>query len=198
MIFCGADLSLKRSALVFIDENGDYVRTSTFGKAEEKKLKSVPEGEFLKLFWNWVCSQIEGESDGVMIALEHYAMTQKDNVGAHRLHELGGIFKCAAAFSGVIIVLVYPGTLKKFVTGGGHADKLKVFKRIVLEFNENVETDDEADATGLAVFMYMAWCRFCGMSTGEPKFRIDVVDKYLKENGALFKDIAAWRKKNAY
>ena len=79
--------------------------------------------------------------------LENYAFSSPFQREA--LAELGGVFKLACANNNVIVVMIPPTSLKKFVTGGGKAKKdemrLYAYKKWGIEF----ETNDEVDAYAL-------------------------------------------------
>lgn len=53
------------------------------------------------------------------------------------------------ALRGVEHTSVHSMTLKKFVTGHGHADKQKMLAAVRKNYKADVQTDDEADAVGL-------------------------------------------------
>jgi crossover junction endodeoxyribonuclease RuvC len=51
-----------------------------------------------------------------------------------------------------------PTTLKKFITGKGNAEKSMILKEVYKRFGIECETDDEADAVGLAVLGATYFC----------------------------------------
>jgi len=196
MIFIGADLSVRRSAFVLLNDGGVHLSTLLFGTGVGKETKKLNSVDFLCAFHNFVSSilvtyKVLGDKSGddLVIAVEDYAFTQSENKGSHRLHEVGGVFRLAvgeniSAVSGFITVP--QGSLKRFVTGKGNSPKLEVFKQVLLEWDNTIKTDDEADAYGLAKLARLVWRVHKGIDDDNSKLRRDCAAKLIEDGRVLF------------
>ncbi len=85
-----------------------------------------------------------------LVLVEGYSLMSK-GAGHHDTTELGGVLRREIWFrAGVRAVEVPPGTLKKFATGKGNANKTVVVSRVALRWGVEFGTDDEYDAYALA------------------------------------------------
>lgn len=67
------------------------------------------------------------------------------------LGEFGGVLRLLLVRSGLRVVDVPPSTLKRWATGKGNAGKAAVVSALTKRYGRTFETDNEADAFGLAV-----------------------------------------------
>ena len=142
-IFVGIDPSYKSTGLILIDQDGDLVKEMNFSinehdEIEEKLLEFEETIKFIPSIVRLQSVFIEGPS---------YMSNGKFVLQMGALHFLLRVFLFRHE---IPFKVISPGTLKKFVTGNGHAKKdlmlLKVYKKWGVEF----EIDDLADAYGLA------------------------------------------------
>jgi hypothetical protein len=85
-----------------------------------------------------------------LVAIEGYAhgsAFEREHMG-----ELGGYLKLLLWQAGVPYLIVPPGVLKKYVTGKGNAAKAIMLKEVYRRWGYDTESDDQADAYGLARF----------------------------------------------
>ena len=99
----------------------------------------------------WYDSHLQAllEHAPTYVAVEGYAYG-KINKG-HDIGELGGVLRLAMFRKGVKFTVVPPGTLKKFVTGSGKGSKSPIALNLYKRWGLDVEQEDMADATGLAL-----------------------------------------------
>lgn len=83
-----------------------------------------------------------------LIVIEGYSHASAHQ--AHQAGELGGILRRLFHVYGIRWVDVAPGTLKKFVTGKGNADKSMILLNVYKRWGVELKNHDEADAFGLA------------------------------------------------
>ena len=72
---------------------------------------------------------------------------------AESIGELSGVIRLNLYRRRIPYLVVPPSTLKKFVTGHGHAEKRDVIAAINERFGTEVTDDNVADAGGLALFV---------------------------------------------
>lgn len=81
-----------------------------------------------------------------LVVVEDYALGAPGRLSLIRLGEIGGIVRTWLFEQDYRIALVSPGTVKRFATGKGNADKYAMIRRAIeLGARGNVN-DDEADA----------------------------------------------------
>ena len=88
------------------------------------------------------------EAQPRVVMIEGYAFGSTSGKVADRA-ELGGLTRWHCVDYTPLIFEVAPSTLKKFITGGGKADKDQVLKLVFKNWGVDVQTSDEADAYGL-------------------------------------------------
>lgn len=84
-----------------------------------------------------------------MVVIESYATCRQSNT-ANKLGELGGLLRWMLLRKCDQIIEVPPTRLKKFVTGKGNSQKSVMIKHVDKRWGFDTESDDEADAFGLA------------------------------------------------
>lgn len=84
-----------------------------------------------------------------LVAIEGYAYGKF--MKREALGELGGVLRLALYDLRVPYIVIAPSSMKKFVTGKGNADKDEVMTAVSEKYGHNFDTDDEADAFGLAL-----------------------------------------------
>lgn len=92
--------------------------------------------------------QYAGKTPAVL--LEGYAFDSKNK--REVLAEFGSMLRqyLLATFDDALVAEVAPSTMKKFVTGTGNSAKLGVVVHLVKQTNQDLATDDEYDALGMA------------------------------------------------
>lgn len=85
-----------------------------------------------------------------LVVFEDYAMGFRKNTGrlAH-LGEVGGVLKLLVWDRGIQSCVVSNATLKKAITGNGHAKKDEVQRHLSRRYGLRVTQNDEADAAAL-------------------------------------------------
>lgn len=150
MAVVGIDPSLTSTGFAYYDSQA---KCHT-GRIRPNNLRDLDrlrfiEGSILKLL-----AKVEQETGERVthVAYEDYAMGKggKGNPGrVFSIGEAGGIMKMALHKAGVSILLVSPGSLKKFITGKGNTPKDEIPYYIAEHWGYNVQQNDEADAFGL-------------------------------------------------
>jgi crossover junction endodeoxyribonuclease RuvC len=125
----GLDLSLVATGVA--DESG----TRTLSP---KKLRGVPR---LAWFHTEIIRAVEGYEAAV---IEGYSFGSQ--AGREVLGELGGIARLAIYQLGVMLVVIPPKLLKKYVTGSGNAGKDEVIAAAIRNFGFEGISNNEADA----------------------------------------------------
>lgn len=85
------------------------------------------------------------------VFIEDYTMGRNSGKNYSRV-ELHGMVRRGLQEIGCMVYLVSPGTLKKWVTGSGRADKDAMDVAIIARWGANFDTSDEADALALAKY----------------------------------------------
>ena len=90
-----------------------------------------------------------GDEDPLVICVEGYSY---GSIGQQNyLGEFGGLLRSdLCVYETAKIFEVAPGTLKKFITGKGNADKVAIVTKTLQQWDAGFSTDDEFDAYGLA------------------------------------------------
>jgi len=86
--------------------------------------------------------------DADLVLMEGYAFAAHGQ--AFGLGECGGIIKRVIHLKGKRLIVVAPGTLKKYVTGNGAAKKNTMLLNCYKKFAASFDEDDECDAYCLA------------------------------------------------
>lgn len=90
------------------------------------------------------------ETEKYKIVLEGYGFTRVQNIQS--LFEIGTLIRYKLWKYGWKYIEVPPTSLKKFVTGKGNMKKEMMLKEVYKRWNIDCDTNDEADAVGLAHF----------------------------------------------
>lgn len=149
MIVCGIDPSLVRTAVCISDASGaDAFAMQCFGsKPVGKDARSRMYR--VEALVGRICDWIEPYAPDV-ICLEHYSLGSQYMTAA--LCEFGGILRWnlldVLGASGCLFEIA-PGTLKKFATGKGNADKNQMGAHVAKRYGHVFGGDDEVDAFAL-------------------------------------------------
>jgi crossover junction endodeoxyribonuclease RuvC len=177
----GVDLSLRSTGLCAIVSNRQMETTALKGL--------VPEG------YRKMASPFYALAKAIRDYAEHYRIDKifmegysLGSMGKSNsltfLCEAGGLTKYLLYNGGCEIVIVSPGTLKKFITGKGNCAKAQVEVSLMEHYGLKFNTPDEADACVLA---HMAWMYFNNYDVldGKKSLRgqIQIIEKLRKENG---------------
>ena len=117
-----------------------------------------------------------------LVAIEGYSY---DSVGRwFDLGEIGGVLKVELMVQGTPTTIVPPCSLKQFMTDNGQASKTKMIRAVQEHLNVVTDSDDLADAAGLARFAYV-------MATGQSDRRceLETVKKLREANDKLPKKV---------
>lgn len=86
------------------------------------------------------------------VAIEKTQWMQGSAIDVHA--GISAIIKCWAAERGVKFFEVHNGTLKKFITGNGHAEKELVAEYVAKRFpGQIIKTTDQSDALGVLLWL---------------------------------------------
>jgi Holliday junction resolvasome RuvABC endonuclease subunit len=111
-----------------------------------------------------------------LVAIELYSFGSTN--GMARIGEWGGVARLVLFDAGVPFIEVPPTTLKKFVTGGGAAEKSGMALELLKRFGIDEPQNDKADAAGLALFA-LEFDRPGSLTL--TKLQREAVDKFRKE-----------------
>lgn len=84
------------------------------------------------------------------LVFEGYSYSNHDTLVT--LVEIGTVLRYFVEQAGIAYYVVAPTSLKKFVTGKGNSKKELILLEVYKRWGHSAETDDEADAVGLAMF----------------------------------------------
>ena len=139
-LILGIDQSLRRTGLCILSDKGQLIKVKRIEPGGDRK-----GAERLAYIAEEVHSAAEGIQLAVMEGYSYGSVSQK-----HSLGEVGGVIKLTLYNLGVPFIIATPSQLKKFMTGRGGADKDDIAVAIARDWHLEFETDDEADAFGLA------------------------------------------------
>lgn len=147
-IYVGLDLSLTSTGVAII--HGDVVTVQRVTSKGTKGATSEQQVERLLDIVGRIIALVP-DSDATKIAVEGPSYGSTGSAA----HILGGLWWLVrAAFRDADIVVVPPGTVKKYATGRGNAGKDEVLAAVVRRyFNVEVSGNDEADALVLAAIV---------------------------------------------
>lgn len=154
----GIDPSLKRTAVFVLDETGQFVSRRCFPALQTGFGLGIQARVFRNQAVGRQVRDFLTPLVPVIIAFEGYALGA-NRAGHHDIVEHGyELRRMLCALEPLPRFLeVWPSTLKKHATGAGNAEKAAMISRMTKRFPEHFfETDDEADAAGLALFALQA------------------------------------------
>lgn len=164
MLVLGIDPSVK-TGLILLRHEQDQLNL-----VQEKQLKTKLRGFDLgEMVAETVLGWVKQFSPD-LVTIESYAMHGTQIVQAV---ELGTIIRFFMSRTGISYLDVPPTSLKKFVTGKGNAKKDLVIKEVFKRFDYDTDTDDLADAYGLAAL----GLAFSGLNLGLPKVHTEGLSK---------------------
>lgn len=143
--YMALDLSLTQTALIFANKKGNRVMSSCI----ESDPKSTIE-QRIYYIWQEILLQTEGlvgDHKVVGIAIEGLAVHGK----SHKSLQLAGLHfyvrvELRRLFPNTKIAIIPPTSLKKWVTGGGKAQKDKMMLSCYKRWNYEAENSDTCDA----------------------------------------------------
>lgn len=131
------DLSLTATGVAFPDGQSLTIRTG--------KRRGV---DRLVMIRDAVADYIDGHrGNGFHVAIEGPAFSRSN--GMHELGQLAGVIYVAVHEAGIDPVIVSPGTVKKYATGKGTANKAEVLVAAVRRLGYDGADDNQADALWL-------------------------------------------------
>lgn len=156
MIYIGLDLSTKTGIAVIKDHaKGHTVSTKLI---TTKKQTGLERADYIA---NHCMEIIEAEipfskhivasnSDLYRIMIEGYGFVRTQHIIP--LIEVGTVVRYRLFLEGYKYIEIPPTSLKKFVTGKGNVKKEMMLKEVYKRWKIDCDTNDEADAVGLAYF----------------------------------------------
>ena len=151
-MYLGIDFSLRNT--------GFYISSSNIADKNAYHESGVlhTTQEYSPEFYNWYIKQFTHllkSRDFKKIVIEDYAFS-KNTCYATFTKEFIGILKLLLYKLGYAdkTVLVSPQTVKKFITGNGHADKGLVLKSLYKYHQLDINNDNIGDAAGLCEIAY--------------------------------------------
>jgi Holliday junction resolvasome RuvABC endonuclease subunit len=144
----GIDQAYKNTAIVFMINPYDY-KTYTFNGKGDNRLAKLKNMEYSI---SECLRQNIGESQRKVAYIEGGAYAASGHLFS--LGQLSGIIIGLLFKHKVEVEEIPPSTLKKFITGHGHASKLYVMRSIERKYQIKFKDDNEADAYVLALMAY--------------------------------------------
>ena len=150
MIYIGLDISTKTGLCVLNPHRGGLSIITKL--ITTKKFTGLERANHIA---NECMSIIESEipvpvTNSYRIVIEGYGFTRTQNLVP--LIEVGTVLRYRLFLQGYKYIDVPPTSLKKFVTGKGNVKKEMMLKEVYKRWNIDCDTNDEADAVGLAYF----------------------------------------------
>lgn len=155
----GLDLSLRMSGIAEADGAVHTVRTGNSRGVE--RLIMVEKRVLLAVH------RAEQIDPAVLAVVEGYSYESSNR--AHEIGELGGVVRVALLRVGVRVLVVAPGTVKKYATGKGNSGKYEVMLSANKRLGYDGVDDNEADAL---------WLRAIGLELlGQPMCEMPSVNR---------------------
>jgi Holliday junction resolvasome RuvABC endonuclease subunit len=182
MVFCGLDLAINHSGIVFLDEHGKFISSELI-----KPPKKLSRGGGRLSFWLEYFNQLFKRYDNIIIGIEKYAfpsIMSKDVVVI--VGTFVGIVQLSAYLNNVedSIYLITPTQIKKFMTSGGKGEKDEVMKAVYKDYGVDLNKTDETDSFGAAQIRYGTYLLENGLIKEGmyKKYQLEVLDVVLKGN----------------
>ena len=140
-IIVGIDQSLTGTGLALVTREEAGIKHST------TKIKPTVRGVHRLMYIEEVVNRWIPDDAGLCL-MEGYAFAAHGQ--AFGLGECGGIIKRCVHLKGKRLIVVAPGTLKKYITGNGAAKKNTMLLNCYKKFAASFDEDDECDAYCLA------------------------------------------------
>lgn len=178
MIVVGIDPSLSCTSLAFFGDGGyedvASVRVKTMGTGlNERFARYYRICSQVSLHLDGIVHEIESGSERCICLIEGYSFGSK--YSSEHLAEFGAMLRdTALKIFGDDVWEVAPTTLKKFVCGKGNVKKAAMVSRITKSLGVALETDDEADAIGLA---HLGWTAMACDHSGLTKVQLECIKK---------------------
>lgn len=153
----GIDLSLNHTGLYAGGQ--DHLLEYKLPKGIKTWKAALPSEPYSRLAWNRdEVMRIIDAAAPELIAMEDYAHAAKFK--SHPMGENGGVVRLALLEAGYSVLLVAPGTLKKYITGNGSAKKNTMLLEVFDAWGFKTDDDNVADSYALKEFAadYCAWC----------------------------------------
>ncbi len=146
-IIVGLDASINETGLAILVKDQMYLTTVKPPKKMEGFRRCIYNAKEVAD----IVKSFRGEHRAV-VYMEGYAMGIRGGK-VFNIGENGGVIKADLITRGEAsrIHTIPPMTLKKFISGGGHADKNVMMKRLCMDFGIDTDNDNEADAACLAI-----------------------------------------------
>lgn len=167
MKFMGIDPSFSGTGIVVVNKDGDVL----FHKTIRTEAPTPPKGNKDPLFG--LAKRIGLINEGVRIAkllhppystaIEAPSFGSKGN----KAYQLGALHYAIRLHHPDSLEIVTPGQLKKFVTGSGSADKVRMAVAVLKRWKREFPNDNEVDAYGLAMWARDLWLK----EPGRPEVR---------------------------
>jgi len=164
-VFVGLDLSLTGTGVVVLDNECSVLCAETL----KNKLRGMERLAYLREEIHSVVRKYPS----AVYCIEGYAMGSRSGQ-AFSIGELGGVIKLLLHTENIIPHLVPPTRLKKFIVGGGRAEKDMILMKVFQRWGWEAKDNNQADAYGLARIAY-------GLTNpdGHNKAQIEVLNDIL-------------------
>ena len=155
MIYIGLDISTKTGLAVINTDHPNYEGiTVTTAFITSKYLGIKRADDITKQCMAFIKSDIPCPvTNGYKIMIEGYGFARTQHL--QPLFEVGTVLRYCLFLKNYSYIEVPPTSLKKFVTGKGNVKKEMMLKEVYKRWKIDCDTNDEADAVGLA-YMGMA------------------------------------------
>ncbi len=176
MNYIGLDLSLTATGVFVVDENSNEMFSREIKTKPNQFDTPVERCYFIA---NTILEILKEHKPDYITIEEYFVGRQPKTV--IRLAELGSIVRFLLLTNGYDILTVAPTKLKKFVTGKGNCGKELILKDIFKKFNVDTNSNNIADAAGLAFISKVMYFKENNLELNITKYQ-DETTKKLENN----------------
>lgn len=172
----GLDLSLTHSGIVVMGGTDVYYH----GVVKSKPNGDTYTDELVRIIG--IVSSIQNiiqKHTPTIALIENLAFGIQKTTSLTQLAGLSFLVRLMLYKNGVHFCMVSPGSLKKFVTGKGNADKNIIMMEIYKQYGHSALDDNEADAYGLAVLGHAIMGKSINKLTKPQQEVVDLVKTQL-------------------
>lgn len=175
--FVGFDISLTSSGIAQIDFNGNLIKSTTV----LTDTKMFPEGKYferVKYIHDTIYEKIDLSNVGI-ICIEDYHVAHISS--ARGLIEVGFPLRYKLYYDHIGFFTVQATQVKKFVTGSGKGEKEVVMKDLYKNFGFDTNSNDEADAIGMALIARAIYYLTNNMEIELKKYQLETIQTIIKD-----------------
>lgn len=179
--FIGLDLSLQSTGLVILNEKGKIVKQELI-KSKKDGEKPVDELRRLMQIREEIFRHIDETkeiktNDTLYYAIEGLAFAVKNTTSLVQLAALNYMIREWIEYNEDTFIIVYPTSLKKFITGTGNAKKDVMMMTIYKNYGETFTDDNICDAYSLSVLLMS----LINNAKSKNKFQSETIDLLKKQ-----------------